>query len=99
MVVIRIYDLSGNIQMGFRKVTHEVAEKALVIAQSKGRMKISLPDLDDAQLQISDELRQSKLRHPSSRATYESELPEGYRLDGEQGLVRDFTIEQVREMD
>lgn len=111
MVVVRVFDLSGRIPLGFLKVTAQVAELAQELARSKGRNQVSLQDLDSAQVQIEDSLHRSKMNHPSNQlqvqesvwyqaqeSSQESALPKGYRLDSEQGLVRDWTVEQVREL-
>lgn len=108
MVVVRVFDLSGQIPLGFQKVSAQVAELAQEKARESGRSQVSLLDLDSAQVQVEDyqyQLEQAKLNHPSmvqalapQESGQESALPQGYRLDSEQGLVRDFAVEQVREL-
>ena len=87
---------------------------ATVKAQAEGRSQVSLRDLDSAQSEIQEYqfvLAQAKLNHPSMfqaqeslsallrGSAQESALPQGYRLDSEQGLVRDWSVEQVQELD
>ena len=92
MVVVQVWDLSGRVPLGFRKVEAQVLEKAQEMAKAQGREKVSLRDLDLAEVAGTE----WEWAEVSGR---ESALPSGYRLDSEQGLVRDFESEQVQEMD
>lgn len=90
MVVVQVFDLSGQIPLGFRKVHPEILQKAEELAQAQGREKVSLQDLDLAEVQGTEwEWVEAVGR--------ESALPKGYRLDSEQGLVQDLI--QVTEME
>ena len=92
MVVVQVFDLSGQFPLGFQTVEAQVLEKAQELAKAQGREKVSLQDLDLAQVQGTEwEWVQESVR--------ESALPKGYRLDSEQGLVRDFETAQVTEME
>ena len=92
MVVVQVFDLSGQFPLGFQKVEAQVLEKAQELAKAQGREKVSLQDLDLAQVQGTEwEWVQESAR--------ESALPKGYRLDSEQGLVRDFETAEVTEME
>ena len=102
MVVVQVFDLSGQIPLGFRKVHPEILRKAEELAQARGlvqvqgtaqaQVRVSLQDLDLAEVQGTEwEWVQGSAR--------ESALPLGYRLDLEQGLVRDFESAQVTEME
>lgn len=92
MVVVQVFDLSGQFPLGFQTVEAQVLEKAQELAKAQGREKVSLQDLDLAQVQGTEwEWVQESAR--------ESVLPKGYRLDSEQGLVRDFETAQVTEME
>jgi hypothetical protein len=92
MVVVQVFDLSGQFPLGFQTVEAQVLEKAQELAKAQGREKVSLQDLDLAQVQGTEwEWVQESAR--------ESALPKGYRLDSEQGLVRDFETAQVTEME
>ena len=92
MVVVQVFDLSGRFPLGFQTVEAQVLEKAQELAKAQGREKVSLQDLDLAQVQGTEwEWVQESAR--------ESALPKGYRLDSEQGLVRDFETAQVTEME
>lgn len=90
MVVVQVFDLSGQFPLGFQKVELQVLQKAQELAKAQGREKVSLQDLDLAQVQGTEwEWVQVTER--------ESVLPRGYRLDSEQGLVRDLV--QVTELE
>ena len=96
MVVVQVFDLTGRIPLGVRKVHPEVLRKAEELAQARGSLqvqgtaRVSLQDLDLAQVQGTEwEWVQATER--------ESALPQGYRLDSEQGLVRDLV--QVTELE
>jgi len=92
MVVVQVFDLTGQVPLGFRKVEAPVLEKAQELAKAQGREKVSLRDLDLAEVQGTEwEWVQETER--------ESELARGLVLDSEQGLVRDLAlaVESVRE--
>ena len=90
MVVVQVFDLSGQFPLGVRKVHPEILQKAEALAQAQGREKVSLQDLDLAEVQGTEwEWVEAVGR--------ESALPRGYRLDSEQGLVQDLV--QVTEME
>ena len=98
MVVVQVFDLSGQIPLGFRKVHPEVLRKAEELAQARGSVqvqgtvRVSLQDLDLAEVQGTEwEWVQETER--------ESDLARGMALDSEQGLVRDLAraVESVRE--
>ena len=90
MVVVQVWDLTGQFPLGFQKVELQVLQKAEQLAKAQGREKVSLQDLDLAQVQGSEwEWVEATER--------ESALPRGYRLDSEQGLVRDLV--QVTELE
>ena len=92
MVVVQVFDLTGQVPLGFRTVEAQVLEKAQELALAQGREKVSLRDLDLAQVQGTEwEWVEASAR--------ESALPVGYRLDSVEGLVRDFASEQVQELD
>ena len=102
MVVVQVFDLSGQFPLGFQTVEAQVLEKAQELAKAQGREKVSLQDLDLAQVQGTEwewvqESAQVNLRETG--LARESALPKGYRLDSEQGLVRDFETAQVTEME
>ena len=92
MVVVQVFDLTGQVPLGFRTVEAQVLEKARELAKAQGREKVSLRDLDLAEVQGTEwEWVQETER--------ESELARGLVLDSEQGLVRDLAraVESVRE--
>ena len=90
MVVVQVFDLSGQFPLGVRKVHPEILQKAQELAQAEGRQRVSLQDLDLAEVQGTEwEWVEAVGR--------ESALPKGYRLDSEQGLVQDLV--QVTEME
>ena len=92
MVVVQVWDLTGQFPLGFQKVELQVLQKAEQLAKAQGREKVSLQDLDLAQVQGSEwEWVEATER--------ESALPRGYRLDSEQGLVKDWESAQVVEME
>ena len=102
MVVVQVFDLSGHFPLGFQTVEAQVLEKAQELAKAQGREKVSLQDLDLAQVQGTEwewvqESAQVNLQETG--LARESALPKGYRLDSEQGLVRDFETAQVTEME
>ena len=98
MVVVQVFDLSGQIPLGFRKVHPEVLRKAEELAQARGSVqvqgtvRVALQDLDLAEVQGTEwEWVQETER--------ESELARGLVLNSEQGLVQDLAraVETVRE--
>lgn len=115
-VVVQVWDLAQAIPLGYQKVTPEILQMAQELAEAQGRQKVTLWDLDSAQVQAEDlsyqlaqvkELAQVRLVQGQELAPQalqvqgsarESALPQGYRLDSEQGLVRDFDSEQVQEL-
>ena len=91
-VVVQVFDLSGQFPLGFQRVEVQVLQKAQELALAQGREKVTLQDLDLAQVQGTEwEWVQETQR--------ESELAQGMVLDSEQGLVRDLAraVESVRE--
>ena len=103
-VVVQVWDLAQAIPLGFRRVEAPVLEKAQELAQAQGRSKVTLWDLDLAQVQVEDFAYQSAQVQELSQekvpvSVQESALPKGYRLDSEMGLVRDFESAQVTEME
>lgn len=106
MVVVQVFDLSGQFPLGFQKVEAQVLEKAQELAKAQGREKVSLQDLDLAQVQgtewewVQESAQESaRVNLQETALARESVLPKGYRLDSEQGLVRDFETAQVTEME
>ncbi len=92
MVVVQVWDLTGQFPLGFQKVELQVLQKAEQLAKAQGREKVSLQDLDLAQVQGSEwEWVEATER--------ESALPRGYRLDSQQGLVQDWESAQVTELE
>ena len=96
MVVVQVWDLAGQYPLGLEKVQVEVLQRAEELArereavQVQGQVRVALRDLDLAQVEESDLVWiQAQER--------ESALPQGYRLDSEQGLVRDLV--QVSELE
>ena len=94
--MVRVWDLSGQFPLGVQRVQAEVVQRAEELAQERGavvvqgQVRLALQDLDLAQVQGTEwEWVQATER--------ESALPRGYRLDSEQGLVRDLV--QVTEME
>ena len=78
--------------------------------QVQGQVRLALRDLDLAQVQGTEwewvqEQEQEQVqvqvveREQAREAEQESALPRGYRLDSEQGLVRDWESVQVAEME
>lgn len=66
MVVLRLFDLSGQIPLGFQTVTPDLAHRAESIAKAQGREKVTLRDLDLAQAEAQD-LDWASLQFESSR--------------------------------
>jgi len=105
-VVVQVFDLSGQFPLGFQRVEAQVLQKAQELALAQGREKVTLQDLDLAQVQGTEwewvqvqDLVQEKAQVKVQESARESALPKGYRLDSEQGLVRDFESAQVTEME
>ena len=96
--MVRVWDLSGQFPLGVQRVQAELVQRAEELAQARGavtvqgQVRLALQDLDLAQVQGTEwEWVQVTER--------ESALPRGYRLDSEQGLVRDWESAQVVEME
>ena len=94
--MVRVWDLSGQFPLGVQRVQAELVQRAEELAQARGavvvqgQVRLALQDLDLAQVQGTEwEWVQATER--------ESALPRGYRLDSEQGLVRDLV--QVTELE
>lgn len=115
-VVVQVFDLSGQFPLGFQRVEAQVLEKAQELAQARGSVRVSLQDLDlaqvqgtewewvqvqeSAQVQVQDLVQEkAQAQVKVQESAQESALPKGYRLDSEQGLVRDFESAQVTEME
>jgi len=104
MVVVQVWDLSGQFPLGFQKVEAEVLRKAEELAQERGAVvveglvRLALQDLDLAQVQ-GTEWEWVEAKEQVQVAEQESALPRGYRLDSELGLVRDWESVQVAEME
>ena len=91
-----MWDLAGQFPLGVQSVQVQVLQRAEQLALSRGavqvqgQVRVALRDLDLAQVEESDsEWGQAQER--------ESALPQGYRLDSEEGLVRDLV--QVTELE
>lgn len=54
MVVVQVFDLTGRFPLGFQKVPAPVLEKAEELAKAQGREKVTLWDLDLAQVEAED---------------------------------------------
>lgn len=89
MVAVRVWDLAGQFPLGVQTVSISVLAKAEELAHARGAVKVdgqirvALRDLDLAQVEPKDSDWVQGLERESS-------LPQGYRLDSEQGLVRDL---------
>jgi hypothetical protein len=101
-----VWDLAGQFPLGVQSVTVEVLQRAEELAQARGavqvqgQVRLALRDLDLAQVEESDSVWvQVQEREQAREAEQESALPRGYRLDSEQGLVRDWESVQVAEME
>jgi hypothetical protein len=101
-----VWDLAGQFPLGVQSVTVEVLQRAEELAQARGavqvqgQVRLALRDLDLAQVEESDSVWvQVQEREQARGAELESALPRGYRLDSEQGLVRDWESVQVAEME
>ena len=104
MVVVRVWDLSGQFPLGVQRVQAEVVQRAEELAQERGavvvqgQVRLALQDLDLAQVQ-GTEWEWVQEQEQVQVVELESALPRGYRLDSEQGLVRDWESVQVAEME
>jgi len=96
MVAVRVWDLDGRFPLGFQNIDAKALERAEQLARDRGAVevaglvRVALRDLDLAQTEGID-LTWAKAQEN------ESSLPKGYRLDSEEGLVRDSI--QVTEME
>jgi hypothetical protein len=112
VVVVRVWDLSGQYPLGVQRVQAQVVQRAEQLAQARGavevagQVRLALQDLDLAQVQGTEwewvqEQEQVRVVEKVAVAELELEsaLPQGYRLDSEQGLVRDWERVQVAEME
>lgn len=96
MVAVRVWDLAGQFPLGVQSVQVQVLQRAEALAQARGavqvqgQVRVALRDLDLAQVEESDSVWVQEQER-------ESALPQGYRLDAEQGLVRDLV--QVTELE
>jgi hypothetical protein len=108
--VVRVWDLSGQFPLGVQRVQAEVVQRAEELAQERGavvvqgQVRLALQDLDLAQVQGTEwewVQEQEQVQGLGSvrvaELELESALPRGYRLDSEQGLVRDLV--QVTELE
>jgi len=90
MVVVQVFDLTGQVPLGFQTVEAQVLEKAQDLAKAQGREKVTLRDLDLAQVQGTEwEWVEASAR--------ESELAPGLVLDSVQGLVFDSVKAREKE--
>ena len=110
MVVVRVWDLAGQFPLGVQSVQGQVLQRAEQLALSRGavqvqgQVRLALRDLDLAQVEESDsawvqgqEQVQVQAQGWVEEEARESALPRGYRLDSEEGLVRDLV--QVTELE
>jgi len=104
--VVRVWDLSGQYPLGVQRVQLQVVQRAEQLAQERGavavqgQVRLALQDLDLAQVQGTEwEWVQEQAQVQVVELERESALPRGYRLDSEQGLVRDWESVQVAEME
>ena len=104
--MVRVWDLSGQFPLGVQRVQAEVVQRAEELAQERGavvaqgQVRLALQDLDLAQVQGTEwEWVQEQEQAQVAEVELESALPRGYRLDSEQGLVRDWESVQVAEME
>lgn len=104
--MVRVWDLSGQFPLGVQRVQAEVVQRAEELAQERGavvvqgQVRLALQDLDLAQVQGTEwEWVQEQEQVQVAELERESALPRGYRLDSEQGLVRDWESAQVTEME
>ena len=102
--MVRVWDLSGQFPLGVQRVQAEVVQRAEELAQARGavtvqgQVRLALQDLDLAQVQ-GTEWEWVQEQEQVQVVELESALPRGYRLDSEQGLVRDWESVQVAEME
>jgi len=92
--------------LGVERVPLQVVQRAEELAQERGavevagQVRLALQDLDLAQVQGTEwEWVQEQAQVQVVELERESALPRGYRLDSEQGLVRDWESVQVAEME
>ena len=104
--MVRVWDLSGQYPLGVQRVPLQVVQRAEELAQERGavevqgQVRLALQDLDLAQVQGTEwEWVQEQAQVQVVELERESALPRGYRLDSEQGLVRDWESVQVAEME
>ena len=104
--MVRVWDLSGQYPLGVQRVQAQVVQRAEQLAQVRGavvvagQVRLALQDLDLAQVQGTEwEWVQEQEQVQVAELERESALPRGYRLDSEQGLVRDWESVQVAEME
>lgn len=104
--MVRVWDLSGQYPLGVQRVQLQVVQRAEELAQERGavevqgQVRLALQDLDLAQVQGTEwEWVQEQEQVKVQVVEQESALPRGYRLDSEQGLVRDWESVQVAEME
>lgn len=104
MVAVRVWDLAGQFPLGVQSVQVQVLQRAEQLALSRGavqvqgQVRVALRDLDLAQVEESDSVwvQEQEQGWVEAKAR-ESALPLGYRLDSEEGLVRDSV--QVTELE
>ena len=102
--MVRVWDLAGQFPLGVQSVQVQVLQRAEQLAQARGaaqvqgQVRLALRDLDLAQVEESDsawvQVQEQGWVEAKAR---ESALPRGYRLDSEEGLVRDLV--QVTELE
>ncbi len=104
--MVRVWDLSGQFPLGVQRVQAELVQRAEELAQERGavtvqgQVRLALQDLDLAQVQGTEwEWVQEQEQVQVAELELESALPQGYRLDSELGLVRDWESVQVAEME
>ena len=102
--MVRVWDLSGQYPLGVQRVQAQVVQRAEELAQARGavqvqgQVRLALQDLDLAQVQGTEwEWVQEQEQVKVQVVEQESALPRGYRLDSEEGLVRDLV--QVTELE
>jgi len=110
VVAVRVWDLAGQFPLGVQSVQVQVLQRAEQLALSRGavqvqgQVRVALRDLDLAQVEESDSVWVQEQEQAEVQAqgwveakARESALPQGYRLDSEEGLVRDSV--QVTELE